>query len=361
MRSATLLTSASLALCSLLCACGSIDNAPLRVGSVRGKLTLSDPSVAVVSVVGRPDLATSVNPGGNFELTGVPVGAAELFVLASQEAALRVAVHVDGARTKDLGHVTPRPGGFLELSVAAPGGQAVSGATVTVEGTPLRGRKVDQGQARVGPLPEGCYAVTVTAAGFPPTAQELCVGTGEQKPLTVALETDPGYAQSGCQYSGCVDGRVCASDGRCLACTEDAHCAAGLSCRRERCEGEGAVCAACEGDWQCAGGSQCTPVPEGGSACTLPCTGTGTCTQAGFACQEGRCLPDGSGGASSCAGLQAVGSKCSGDADCQARSLPRGVCTEGACAVSCTSAADCGATQSCVPGPGGTSVCRGAP
>ncbi|HET9452243.1 MAG TPA: carboxypeptidase-like regulatory domain-containing protein [Aggregicoccus sp.] len=359
MRNA-LLTTASLALCGLLSACGSIDNAPLRVGNVRGRLTLSDPAVAVVSVVGNPDLATSVNPGGKFELRGVPAGAVELFVLASQDSAVRVPVHVHGARTADLGHVAPRPGGFLELEVVAPGAQAVSDATVTIEGTPLRKLKVEGGGARVGPLPEGCYAVTVSAAGFPPAVQQLCVGAGEQKPLKVDLKDDPGYAQHGCQYSGCVDGTVCAADGRCVQCTGDAHCAAGFSCRRDRCEGAGAVCAACDGDWQCAGGSACTPLPEGGSACTQPCTGAASCTQAGFSCQEGRCLPDGSGGASSCSGLQAVGSACSADAECLARDLPRGVCSGGACGLSCTVDAECPTGQICAPGPAGSSVCRGA-
>ena len=363
MRNAMLLATVSLGLCGLLSACGSIDNAPLRVGNVRGSLTLSDPSVAVVSVVGNPDLVTSVSPGGRFELKNVPVGAVELFVLASSESALRVPVHVQGARTADLGQLAPRPGGFLELEVAAPGGQALSEASVTVEGTPLRKLRVERGgRARVGPLPEGCYAVTVYAAGFPPQAQKSCVGPGEKKPVKVDLEADPGYAQNGCQYSGCVDGRVCAQDGRCVQCTGDAHCAAGFVCSQQRCEGAGAVCAACDGDWQCSGGTTCTALPEGGSACTRACTGVGTCADPGFGCQQGRCLPDGSGGASSCTGLQAVGSACSEDAQCQALGLPQGVCAAGTCALPCDDEDACPSGQSCVPAPGGGApVCRGAP
>ena len=231
MRNALLKVAVLLAAAGALGACGSIDNAPLRVGTVRGRLTQVDPSLALVAVVGAPDISTPVGPNGRFELAGVPVGEAELFVLASAESALRLPVHVDGARAVEVGDVAPRPGGFLRLEVTAPGQQAVSAASVTVDGTPLRKVKIDKsGLVKVGPLPEGCYAVEVTAAGFPPRAQQSCVGAGEQKPVKVDLQDDPGYAQRGCQFSGCVEGAVCGPDGSCGQCTEDAHCPGGFAC-----------------------------------------------------------------------------------------------------------------------------------
>ena len=128
MRNALLRVAVLLAAAGALGACGSIDNAPLRVGTVRGRLTQVDPSLALVAVVGAPDISTPVGPNGRFELAGVPVGEAELFVLASAESALRLPVHVDGARAVEVGDVAPRPGGFLRLEVTAPGQQAVSAA-----------------------------------------------------------------------------------------------------------------------------------------------------------------------------------------------------------------------------------------
>ncbi|MBF5042553.1 MULTISPECIES: carboxypeptidase regulatory-like domain-containing protein [Myxococcaceae] len=343
-----------------LSGCGSIDNAPLRVGTVRGRLTQSDPTLAVVAVVGAPEISTAVGPDGHWELAGVPAGESELFVLASSDSATRIPVHVDGARAVELGDVAPRPGGFLQLEVATPGQMALSNASVSVEGTPLRKLKLEKtGRARVGPLPEGCYEIAVTAAGFPVSAQQSCVTPGEQKPLKVELADDPSYAQRGCQYSGCVAGAVCAADGRCVECTGDTQCAAGFKCKNDRCEGSGKLCAACSGDWQCGKNTLCRPLPEGGSACLVPCTGAGTCSSAGFACVEGSCVPDGSRRPATCAGYQVLGGACTEDAECQARGLEGGVCASGSCGLSCTDNAQCPDGSSC--GKGSTPVCSALP
>ena len=64
-------------------ACGELENAPFRIGTVHGRLTESDPSVALVSLMGNPELRSGVAADGSFTLEHVPAGQAELFIVAS--------------------------------------------------------------------------------------------------------------------------------------------------------------------------------------------------------------------------------------------------------------------------------------
>jgi hypothetical protein len=336
--------------------CGNLENAPFRVGTVQGRLTESHGALALVSVVGAPGIRSTVAEDGRFTLERVPAGAAELFIIATPEKAMRLAVTVQGGRSVSLGDVEPRAAGFFEVRVKAPGKLRVSGGLVSVEGTPFQRLQVDEkGQLRVGPLADGCYPVRVTAPGFPETAAEACVGNGEKKDVTVNLVAPGGNGHERCEETGCVDGSRCAPNGQCVECYEDAHCGGGgLTCRGFRCEGEGPQCARCAGDWQCGGGASCQDIPEGTPACVAQCDAKTSCGQ-GFTCQGGRCLPD-SAQFEGCHSYWVVGSACDGDERCRAQGLTNGLCAAGACTYRCTTDRECPHGFACEDAPSGA-VC----
>jgi hypothetical protein len=280
--------------------CGNIDNRPFRRGSVAGQVEGADPAVAMVSVQGEPGVRTGVDADGRFLLTQVPVGEVELFIVADATRAARVRVMVSGAQETKVDKVKPQDAGFMDVRVRIKADDAVDapqsplpGATITVEGTPFQRLALDaDGRTWVGPLPDGCWDLTVSAPGYPTQRQQGCVGTGERKPVIIRLgASDTGLVNGGCRVTGCALGAVCAADGKCVECESDAQCAPGFTCNANRCEGAGPLCAPCAGDWQCGAGTACQSLPEGGTACLGGC-GTGVTCAAGFACTGGRCLPD---------------------------------------------------------------------
>ncbi|QSQ24683.1 carboxypeptidase regulatory-like domain-containing protein [Pyxidicoccus parkwayensis] len=345
-------------------ACGNITNDPFRVGTVRGQLTEFDSAVALVSLVGHPGVRSNVDAQGRFALEGVPAGPAELFIVATAEKAVRVNVTVQGGQSVEVKSVAPRAAGFFDMKVKASQGERLTGAQVSVEGTPFQRLLLDNsGQLRVGPLPDGCYEVTVSATGFPVTQAEACVGPGEKKELKLTLEADPEYVNRGCAVTGCADGLVCApTNNKCVECYADAQCGAGFSCRGFRCEGEGPQCTACNGNWQCAPSTSCQDLPEGGTACLAKCgNGQGqeeeeSGCDAGFTCQAGRCLPD-AARFQGCGALLGLGMACDGDTRCQAQGLTDGRCVDGACTVPCTSERECPGSLRCLDSVAGR-VCR---
>lgn len=330
----------------LLGACGSIDNDPFRRGTVRGQVEGANPALALVSVQGEPGLRSGVDAQGNFELTQVPVGEVELFIVADAARAARVRVMVNGAQAVTVEKVKPKDAGFLDVRVRIKAEDPVdapqaplTGALVTVEGTPFQRLALDtDGRTWVGPLPDGCWQLTVSAPGYLTRRQEGCVGVGERKPVIVRLggSGDQGLVNGGCRVTGCALGAVCAGDGRCVECETDGHCAAGFACRANRCEGAGPVCAPCAGDWQCAAGSRCQEVAEGGRVCVAGCGEGGACA-AGFVCEAGSCQPD-PARLQGCFAFNALGSTCAVDTGCQARGLEGGVCAEGRCTLRCDGA-----------------------
>ncbi|WP_163777590.1 carboxypeptidase-like regulatory domain-containing protein [Myxococcus vastator] len=354
--------------------CGNLENAPFRVGTVHGQLTESDPAVALVSLVSQPGVSSHVDADGRFTLEDVPTGMAELFIVATAEKAARVQVRVLGGQSVQVRPVAPTPAGFLDLRVKTTNGFRLSAAEVSVAGTPFQRLLLDaQGRLRVGPLPDGCYSVTVTALGFPATQVEDCAGPGEKKELNVDLEVDESLLEQGCQEIGCVEGLVCAPNKKCLECFGNSHCGAGLTCRGNRCEGPGPLCAPCTGDWQCAAGTHCEVLPEGSAACVARCGGDedDDChptTQAlpdddcparcapGFTCQSGRCLPDAANFAG-CHALRRMDAPCTDDASCHELGLPGGRCVSGACTVPCATDRDCPGSRRCVASPAGP-VCQ---
>ncbi|GMT96097.1 hypothetical protein KH5H1_02160 [Corallococcus caeni] len=234
-RHCLLLTLSSLGLG--LGACGNLDNEPFRAGTVRGRLTEFDPAVVLVSVVGAPGVRGSVDAQGRFTLEDVPAGPAELFVLATADKAARVPLTVQGGQSVDVADVAPRPAGTFFVKLRARGNLRVAEGKASVDGTPIEASQLDdQAPRHLGPLPAGCYGVSVSAPGFISTALQGCVGEGKQTVLTVELVPEKSYAQQGCATTGCNSESHCASDGCCVQCLEDSHCVTPLGCRAFHCE-----------------------------------------------------------------------------------------------------------------------------
>jgi hypothetical protein len=327
--------------------CGELENAPFRVGTVHGQLTESDPAVALVSLLGSPGLRSTVDTEGQFTLERVPAGAGELFIVASANRTLRVPLVIPGGQSLSLGKLVPQEASFLSLRVKAPNSQQVDEAQVSLVGTPLQGLRPDtEGRLLVGPLPDGCYMLSLSLRGFPAVESETCVSAGETKEVKVNLPVpDTSNGHLGCAETGCEASLHCGPDGRCVECLEDEQCGDGLTCRRSRCEGAGAACTACDGDWKCRSGTSCQNLPEGGTACVERCDGSDDCEE-GFTCQVGQCLPD-TARFAGCRAYRSVGTACGGDEHCRDQGLVNGLCLAGACTYPCAADRECPASFSC--------------
>lgn len=322
-------------------ACGELENAPFRIGTVHGQLTESDPAVALVSVIGAPDLRSPVAPDGTFTLEGVPAGAAELFIVASASKALRVPLIVQGGQSVTVGVLAPKEASFLSVRVKAPDHQSVDEAQVSLVGTPLQGLRPNaMGRLTLGPLPDGCYTLGVSLSSFPMVSVETCVNAGEDKEVRVNLPSP----DSGCGVTGCSDGFRCAPNDRCVECLEDSHCGPGFACRNSQCE-DGPVCSPCEADWKCRAGASCQAVPEGGMACLEKCAGGDACKD-GFTCQSGLCLPD-AAQFSGCSAFRGLGASCEVAERCRALGLLNGACHASTCTLRCSSDEECPDSYSC--------------
>ena len=205
---------ATLLLCALT-ACGSLDNEPLSVGVIRGQLADADAS-ALVSVVGRVDLVTTPDVQGRFELQGVPLGNADLFVIINARESRRLSVQVGGASIVELGSVTPELSGHFEVYVSAPGGQAVTGGTVTLVGTPLRGPIRPPEDEVEFSAPGGCYEALVSVPGLGTATVSGCLDAGGQLERRITLEAPDGSAgREGCVVTGCRGALTCQADRSC--------------------------------------------------------------------------------------------------------------------------------------------------
>lgn len=328
--------------------CGELENAPFRIGTVHGQLTESDPGAALVSVMNAPELRARVEPDGSFVLKEVPAGAAELFIIASASKTLRVPMIVQGGQSISVGVLTPKEASFLSVRVKAPAHQPVDGAEVSLEGTPVEPvRPSENGRLLIGPLPDGCYTLTVSLSGFPEVHSDTCVSEGEHKEVKVNLPAP----NSGCMETGCSGNFLCMPDGQCVECTEDSHCGPGFSCHGSRCEGEGEACTPCEGDWQCESEASCQELPDGAMACVESCTGGDECEE-GFVCQAGRCLPD-PAQYTGCKAYRQMGAACGGDAECRGKGLVNGICAGGTCTLRCSTGDECPSDFSCEDSTGG--------
>ncbi len=211
-------TCSAIAALLVLAGCGGFDNLPLTEGVVRGQVAEAQPGRALVSVLGRPDLLTRPSGSGEFVLSRVPQGATELFIVASDQKALRAPVVVRGAAVEDLGLLTPRLGAFLKLHLRTSGHQRLGRTLVEVAGTPYAQVTVsDDGNSLVGPLPEGCYDVAAQVPGFGLLKQSVCLLEDDELELELDLpEPDGSPGREGCLVTGCEAGAyTCRGDGRC--------------------------------------------------------------------------------------------------------------------------------------------------
>lgn len=329
-------------------ACGELENAPFRIGTVHGRLTESDAAVALVSVLGAPELRSSVAADGSFTLERVPAGQAELFIVASESKTLRVSLIVQGGQSVSVGPLAPQAASFLSVRVRAPAHEPVDQAQVTLVGTPLEPLRPDgNGRLRLGPLPDGCYTLRIAVPGFSEVATETCVSAGETEEVKVMLPPP----SNGCAMTGCSDGFLCTQDGRCVECLEDTHCGPGLSCRGMRCEGASPQCTACEGNWQCGAGASCQEFGDGSQACVAVCSNPSACAD-GFTCQAGQCLPD-AAQFNGCPAYAQLGAACANQAQCRSAGLINGLCVEGHCTIPCNASRDCPEPFSCGNTPDG--------
>ncbi|MBZ4329955.1 carboxypeptidase-like regulatory domain-containing protein [Corallococcus sp. AS-1-12] len=175
-----------------LAGCGGFDNGDLRTGTLKGRILGVEADVARVSVMGRSDLRASVSADGSFQLAGVPATSLELFVVASRTRAARKAVVAQGAQVTDVGDIASAPGAFLTVRVTDEGGAIPSGVEVELKDTGLDRIKLaaGNGEARLGPLPPGCYELEVKADDLEDVEEEICVREGEEQVRAITLPTD---------------------------------------------------------------------------------------------------------------------------------------------------------------------------
>ncbi|WP_224368302.1 carboxypeptidase regulatory-like domain-containing protein [Hyalangium versicolor] len=315
--------------------CGELANAPFLFGTVHGQISDCDPSVGYVSVMGEPELNSRLAVDGSFTLEKVPAGQAELFIVASATRALREPLIVQGGQSVTLGALVPKEASYLSVWLKSPEHQDVSEAQVTVKGTPVQELPVSEdGWLKVGPLPDGCFSLNISAPGFPAVDSDTCVSAGEQKEVEVHLPPP----HSGCAMTGCSDDYQCAQTGHCVECLEDVHCGAGFVCLGSQCEAT-AVCVPCDGGTKCHGNAICQALPGGGSACLEKCNKDKQCGS-GFVCQESRCTPNPTHFAG-CGAYESVGATCTSDNACVALGIINGICREQSCTFACTTNEEC--------------------
>ena len=201
----------------VLTACGGFDNGPLRVGEVKGQLSRVTPGRAFVAVLGEPESKLDVDASGSFTLKGVSAGARELLAVGGNEAAARVAVNVAAASVVDLGSVALYPAGEIEVVPLAPDHQKLSGAAITVAGTPWQQVPANsEGKLEIVGVPSGCWTVLVAVPGLAASTGEVCVDPGEHKRADLSLPAADGKSGSeGCRVTGCEVGYSCEGDGAC--------------------------------------------------------------------------------------------------------------------------------------------------
>ena len=198
-----------------LTACGSLDNEPLRVGVIRGQLAGTDAS-ALVAVVGRDDLVTAPDLEGRFELTHVPLGSVDLLVVINARESRRLTVEVGAATIVELGPVAPAPSARFEVYVTAPGGQVVTGGTVSLVGTPLSGSiRAPENEVEFR-VPAGCYEALVSVPGLGTAPVSGCVDGGALLERRLTLEAPDGTpGREGCVVTGCRGFLTCQADRSC--------------------------------------------------------------------------------------------------------------------------------------------------
>lgn len=188
-----------------LTACGGLENEPFKTGVVRGQLTGTDDK-ALVSVVGRDDLATRPDATGAFELAGVPLGQAELLIIVNATHSRRLTVEVGGAAIVQLGVVEPRPSMKVEVHVVSPGLHWLGNGTVTMVGLPVSAPIEVEGLESEAEfrLPAGCYEARAAVPGLGEATKSFCVTESVPASTRVTMpEPDGSPGREGCSVTGC--------------------------------------------------------------------------------------------------------------------------------------------------------------
>ncbi|MFZ5442903.1 MAG: hypothetical protein ACOZQL_23055 [Myxococcota bacterium] len=199
-----------------LTACGGFENEPFKTGVVRGQVTGADER-ALVSVIGREDLTTKPDAAGAFELAGVPLGQAELLIIANATSSRRLTVEVGGASVVELGVVDAPPSVKLEVHVEG-GYHDLSHGTVRLVGTPLTRRIEVEGFESEAEffVPAGCYEARASVPGLGQASNTLCFTDTLTHSLRVTFPTPDGSeGREGCSVTGCLFPFTCQSDRTC--------------------------------------------------------------------------------------------------------------------------------------------------
>ncbi|MBL8933993.1 MAG: hypothetical protein JNM69_05560 [Archangium sp.] len=195
-------------------ACGGLDNAPLRLGVVRG--VVMNPTLdSLVIVEQLPELNAKPATDGRFEIAGVPQGQISLLVLASGTNAERLTVNVQGGAVSEVGTVAPKAGARLTVHVHVPSNQSRANAVVTVAGVVIQKKLDREGEVEFA-LPSGCYPVNVAIRGLGAVEKQVCVEAPKYREVDFELlPPDGSPGREGCTVSGCESGYVCRSNGSC--------------------------------------------------------------------------------------------------------------------------------------------------
>jgi Cys-rich repeat protein len=365
----------------LLVACGELQNERLRVATVKGRVIGAGiASGGLVLVQERTELRAPLEADGRFEVRGVPAGTTHLYVMTPEAGGVIREVVARGGQVVDLGEIELLSGASLTVAVTIAGGFSASQGTVTVFGTHHEAQPIGVDErAFFAPLPAGCYEVQTSVPSIGFQAAQACIEPGVAATISVLFASANAGVPfaGGCSQIGCVVGRQCIADGRCVQCTQNlecgngqvcdgqgrcvgctqsSDCAQGLTCDFDtnECVGALAPCSLCTSDKQC-GEGKCEVRAGEPAACLYPCGSSSTCADPGFVCESGLCVPD-PVAYRGCLARRKFGMACSGDPICVDQGLVEGVCAASQCTTRCSSSAICPAGYSCTS-VGGVQVC----
>jgi hypothetical protein len=169
-----------------LAGCGGLNNGPLEVGTVKGTVSGSDATGLVADVAAG--LSQGLDGTGTFQLVNVPVGAAQLFVIATPDHALRIQAVVLGGQLDDLGTLVPQPAWGIKIRLVntLPDPEQ---ASASIDQTPFHGQAFSHGgQVRIGPLPADCYTGTVVHPTAGSVALSFCLGDQQDEQVDANLQ-----------------------------------------------------------------------------------------------------------------------------------------------------------------------------
>jgi hypothetical protein len=347
---------------ALLGACGGLETPDFVVGDLAGRIVGAAPG-AYVYPLGRAELKTRLAPDGSWTLHAVPVEVEALVLWDGRDRAELVPVTISpGAQVRvadrfgaDSGVAEPLQmplAGTVLVGVDPEGGALGWLPSFSVRGTEhAHVRPSSGGVEAIYPLPTGIFVVDAAQPGFLGGSASFAVAAGATSASQVQLLIDAGAQAPGCGSApGCQNGLVCdPDDGRCYVCTAADSSACTLE---EACDlttgmcaplagGNRGLCAACAVAAECGPGACMIQDEHASGFCTRTCVGAADCP-AGFACDEGRCLPP-----EGCVEwIRTMGASCVNGSGCE-DGLKDGRCVRpapeaaGYCSAACLTDADC--------------------